>query len=78
VQLKYIEVQRKIQSILEERYFSLTTDSWTSLANQGYTTCTVHFIDKKSWQLHSLVLGIFEKDGPSTAIDSVSYVEQQL
>jgi hypothetical protein len=78
VQLKYIEVQRKIQSILEERYFSLTTDSWTSLANQGYTTCTVHFIDKKSWQLRSLVLGIFKKDRPSTAIDSVFYVEQQL
>jgi hypothetical protein len=78
VQLKYIEVQRKIQSILEERYFALTTDSWTSLANQGYTACTVHFIDKKSWQLHSLVLGIFKNDGPSTAIDSVSYVEQQL
>jgi hypothetical protein len=78
VQMKYIQVQEKISSIIKNRYFSLTTDSWTSLANQGYTACTVHFVDKNSWQLHSLVLGIFEKKGPSTAVDNVSYVEQQL
>ena len=56
----------------------LTTDSWTSLANHGYTTCTAHFIDKNTWQLHSLVLGIFAKDGASTAVDTVAYVERQM
>ena len=78
VQLKYIQVQQKIKSIVANSYFSLTTDSWTSFTNQGYTACTVHFVDKDSWQLHSLVLGIFEKKCPSTAVDNVSYVEQQL
>jgi hypothetical protein len=76
VQVKYIQVQEKISLIIKNRYFSLTMDSWTSLANQGYTACTVHFVDKNSWQLHSLVLGIFEKKGPSTAVDNVCYVEQ--
>jgi hypothetical protein len=28
--------------------------------------------------LHSLVLGIFEKDGASSAVDTVSYVEHQM
>jgi hypothetical protein len=78
VQMKYIQVQEKNSLIIQNRYFSLTMDSWTSLANQGYTACTVHFVDKNSWKLHSLVLGIFEKKGPSTTIDNVSYVEQQL
>jgi hypothetical protein len=78
VQLKYIQVQQKIKSIVVNRYFSITTDFWTSLANQGYTACTVHFVGKDSWQLHSLVLGIFEKKGPSTAVDNISCVEQQL
>jgi hypothetical protein len=78
VQMKYIQVQERNSLIIKNRYFSLTTDSWTSLANQGYTACTVHFVDKNSWLLHSLVLGIFEKNGPSTAVDNVSYVEQQL
>jgi hypothetical protein len=27
-------------------------DTWASFANQGYTACTVCFIDKDSWQLH--------------------------
>jgi hypothetical protein len=68
----------KGKKILAHRYFTLTTDSWTSLAHHSYTTCTTHFIDKNTWKLHSLVLGIFEKDGTSTAINTVSYVEEQL
>jgi hypothetical protein len=64
--------------ILHKRYFALTTDLWISVANHGNTTCTAHFIDKETWQLHLLVLGIFEKDGPSTANDTVAYVEQQM
>ena len=63
---------------LTSRYFALTTDSWISLAHHSYTTCTAHFIDKNTWQLHSLVLGIFQKSGTSNAIDMVTYVEKQL
>lgn len=78
LQLEYLTVQGKVKAILHKRYFALTTDSWTSVANHGYTTCTAHFINKETWQLHSLVLGIFEKDGPSTANDTVAYVERQM
>jgi hypothetical protein len=36
-------------------------------------TCTVHFIDKRTWILHRFALGIFKKTGASKAEDVVSY-----
>jgi hypothetical protein len=44
----------------------------------GYVTCTAHFIDKATWKLHSIVMGLFEYDGGSTADDVVGYCESQL
>ena len=70
--------KRSITDILKGKHFSFTTDGWTSLANVGYVTCTAHFIDSATWKLHSLVLGIYEKDGASRAEDIVNYCESQL
>ena len=39
----------------EAKYFSSTTDLWTSCANQPYLSLTVHFIDKE-WVLQSYCL----------------------
>jgi hypothetical protein len=50
-------------AILAEKYFAITTDSWTAIAQHNNITCTAHFIEKKTWQLYSLVLGIFKKNG---------------
>ncbi len=63
---------------LKKRHFALTTDAWTSLAKTGYVTCTTHFIDRETWKLHSLVLGLYEKTGRSRAIDCVEYAEHQM
>jgi len=65
----------KMKHILSGQYFSCTTDAWNSRANVSYITNTIHFFDPKSWLLHSFVLGIFQKDGRSTATDVVKYVE---
>jgi hypothetical protein len=78
LQTRYVVSQQKIKEILKDRYFAITTDSWTSTANHGYVTCTAHFVNKDTWTLHSLVLGIFQKDGASTAQDTVTYVENQM
>jgi hypothetical protein len=78
VQCEYLSAQEKMRKILRQRYFAIPTNSSTSLANHGYTSFSAHFIDKSSWQLHSLVLGIFENDGASTAVVSVAYVEHQM
>jgi uncharacterized protein with PQ loop repeat len=56
----------------------LTTDAWTSISKIGYVTCTVHFLEPKTWTLHHFSLGIFKKDGASTAEDVVSYAEQNM
>ncbi len=44
----------------------------------GHVTCTAHFIDPANWKLHTLVLGLFGKNGGSTADDVVDYCENQL
>jgi hypothetical protein len=75
LQTKYVVTQQKIKEILKDRHFAITTDSWTSTGNHGYVTCTAHFVNKDTWTLHSLVLGIFLKDGASTAQDTITYVE---
>jgi len=67
-----------MKHILFDRYFSLTNDSWTSVAYNSYTTCTAHLIDKDTWELHSPILGIHEKDGSSIAVVTVDYVEHQM
>jgi hypothetical protein len=59
-------------------FFSFTTDGWTSLNHKDYVTCTAHFIDSSTWQLHAVVMGLYEKDGGSKHEDIVHYCEHQL
>ena len=73
---QYTLVKLKFKSILKGIPFSCTTDAWTSCSNVTYMTCTVHFIDRSTWQLNRFSLGIFEKTGSSKAEDVVSYVEK--
>jgi len=75
---EYALAKKQIAIILKGKHFAFTTDGWTSLANVGYVTCTAHFIDRSTWKLHSLVLGLYEKDGASTAVDVVNYCQNQL
>jgi hypothetical protein len=75
---EYTITKSKLKMILKGRHFSITTDGWTSLANVGYVTYTAHFIDPANWKLHSIVMGLFEKNGGLTADDVVDYCESQL
>ena len=68
----------KIKAILKGRTFALTTDAWTSISLTGYVTCTCHFIDRVTWTLHSIVFGLWEKDGASKAQDVYNYLASQL
>jgi hypothetical protein len=70
---EYGIAKKDITRILKGKHFVFTTDGWTSLlANVGYVTCTAHFIDTTAWKLHSMVLGLYEKDGTSRADDIVN------
>jgi len=75
---EYTTTQKKIKVILKGKYFSITSDGWTSFANGRYVTCTAHFINQETWTLHSIVMGLFEKTGGSTADYVVHYCECQL
>ena len=75
---EYIITQKKIKVILKGKYFSITTDGWTSFVNVGYVTFMANFINQETWALHSIDTGLFEKTGGSTADDVVSYCEYQL
>lgn len=68
-----IDIREGITAALKGMYFAATTDAWTANNNVNYTTCTVHFIDKKTWILHHFALGIFKKTGTSKAEDVVAY-----
>jgi hypothetical protein len=75
---EYHTIQQKLIVAFKRRHFALTTDAWMSIAKTGYVTCTAHFIDRDTWMLHSLVLGLYEKTGCSRAVDFVEYAEQQM
>jgi hypothetical protein len=65
----------KLRTILEGAAISVTTDAWTSCNNVTFITCTAHFIHPKTWLLHHMPLGIFQKHGTSLAEDVVRHVE---
>jgi hypothetical protein len=76
--MKYFEVMQSITNIVKGKDVSLTTDAWTSIAKEGYITCTLHFIEPLTWTLHDFSLGIFKKEGTSTAVDVVRYAEEHM
>jgi hypothetical protein len=76
--MKYFETLQAITAIVNGKNFALTTDAWTSIAKVGYVTCTIHFIEPMTWMLHDFSLGIFKKDGNSTAVDVVCYAEEHM
>jgi hypothetical protein len=51
----------KVKNILKGSFFSFTMDGWTSLNHKAYVTCTTHFIDSSTWQLHAVAMGLYEK-----------------
>lgn len=55
----------KLQQIIEEvPFFAMSTDGWTSVANQAYNALIIHGLTE-NWELVSICLGIaaFDKSG---------------
>ena len=50
--------------------YSITNDGWTSISNQSYVAVTVHWIND-NWKVMSVPLGIYIKEGRSTAKDQM-------
>ena len=57
---KYTMVKEKLKRVLAENTtkYSMTTDIWTSFANEAYISLTVHFIDD-CWEMKSYTLATY-------------------
>jgi hypothetical protein len=69
---KKTEATRKLKCYLESRYFSITCDHWTSMAQENYGALTLHLID--NFELKTFILSC--KKHPNGA--SAPEVELQL
>jgi len=58
----------ELAKLLKDEKFSITSDTWTSNANDSYAGVTIHWITK-DWKLMSCPLGCDLKEGSATAAD---------
>ena len=61
------QVTISLKEFLVGQYFALTTDHWTSCANESYMAATLHYIDD-SWVLRSLTLTCSPHTGETTGV----------
>lgn len=52
---KKLETSEKLKKFISEKYYSVTTDHWTSKANENYGAMTLHVINEE-FQLKTFVL----------------------
>jgi hypothetical protein len=69
---KKVEASCKLKLFLQNRFFSITCDHWTSLANENYGALTLHLID--DFQLKTFVMSCVKHENGTTAVE----VEGQL
>jgi hypothetical protein len=66
-----LKVKDQVKLFMKEcligQYFSVTTDHWTSCANESYMAVTVHYIDD-GWNLRSLTLSCSPHTGETTGV----------
>jgi predicted AlkP superfamily pyrophosphatase or phosphodiesterase len=51
---KKLKAIEKLKAAIKGKYFSLTADHWTSLANENFGAITFHFIDDLELKTHVL------------------------
>jgi len=69
---KKIEASSKLKLFLKDRFFSITSDHWTSIANENYGALTLHLIDQ--FELKAFVMSCMKHANGTTAVE----VETQL
>jgi len=69
---KKIECTKKLANYLKNRYFSITCDHWTSVAQDNYGALTLHLIE--NYDMKTFVLSCVKHDKGATAVE----IELQL
>ena len=76
------EMRDELEAAMKEKmssikYHSLSLDSWTAQANQGYIAVTSHGITKE-WVLETFLLGVAPVTASETAVFIADIVEEML
>ena len=78
IPILYQETRDKLKSqVTNTKSFSITTDMWTSMANQSYMSVTAHFVDDE-FQLRSALLDTKEFLGAHTGVNIAAELEAVL
>ena len=64
---KKAEASGKLKVFLQNRFFSITCDHWTSLANENYGALTLHLIDE--FHLKTFVMSCVKHENGTTAVE---------
>ena len=73
---KVTVVKECVDEMVKQEKGAVTTDGWTSIANQTYFCFTFHWICE-DFELHSIPLGIVRHRGTSTAEDHRTALEHE-
>ena len=63
------QVKLSVKEYLIGQYYSVTTDHWTSCANESYMATTLDHIDD-GWNLRSLTLSCSPQTGETTGVST--------
>lgn len=78
IPLIYNELKTKLKAKIKSAEFvSITTDGWSSRANQSYNTVTAHLINKE-WKLESYVLTTELMEKSHTGVNLCNFIEAVL
>ena len=78
LELKYQEAVAKVQLIPQgANHISVTSDMWTSLANNAHISSTTHYISKE-WKMESVCLGTMPVSERHTGDNIVLWIEEIL
>jgi hypothetical protein len=63
-----LKLERILEEMTKDEVEACTSDSWTSVSNESYTSLTRHFVDRY-WELLSLPIDCVKHEGTTTASD---------
>ena len=69
------QVAEAMKFFLVDQRFALTTDHWTSCANESYMASTLHYIDD-NWTLRSMTLNCSPHTGEKTGVLTAKLLRQ--
>ena len=78
IELEYEKAVPKVQQILQAaNYISITSDLWTSIANDACISLTTHYISNE-WKMESVCLGTMPVSEQHTGDNISQWIEEIL